>query len=158
MKPRAAQKGSWPKGSSATATGRVRSAKLDLASVEIVKAGELVPVPLPARKLIEPSAFAAYDGHGSIAQIISGAVEIAKRRGFLFLTHREIGAALEGTSMLAYSLALAIAVAAGPARAQSLSATVIQTTGAMVVLRRPAAYAPAMVRDAHAVIVTMLEL
>lgn len=126
--------------------------------VEIVEAGDLVPVPLPERKLIEASAFAAYNGRGSIAQIISGAVEIAKRRGFLFLTHRELGSSLEGTELLAYSIALAIAVAAGPARAQSLCATVIQTTGAMVVCRQPVTYAPALVRDARAVIKTLLEL
>ena len=132
--------------------------KLDLASVEIIQVGDLVPVPVPERKIIEASAFAAYNGRGPIAQIISGAVEVARRRGFLFLTHREIGGALEGTSLLAYSLALAIAVAAGPTRAQSLCATVIQTTGAMVVLRNPADYAPALVRDACAVLKTLLEL
>lgn len=146
----------WPPSSSAQRVRSVR--KLDLASVEIVKEGDLVPVPSPERKIIEASAFAAYNGQGSIAQIVSGAVEIAKRRGFLFLTHREIGSALDGSALLAYSLALAIAVAAGPSRAQSLCATVIQTTGAMVVLRRPASYAPAVVRDARAVIATLLEL
>jgi hypothetical protein len=144
----------WP---SSTAT-RVRAAKLDLASVEIIKAGDLVPVPAPERKIIEPSAFAAYNGHGSIALILSGAIEIAKRRGFFFMTHRELGDALEGTTLLAYSLALAIAVAAGPARASSLCATVIQTTGAMVVMRQPAAHAAALVGDARAVIEMMLEL
>lgn len=155
MKTPRRKKGTWPQSSAARP---VRTAKLDLASVEIIKAGELVSVPLPECKLIETSAFAAYNGQGSIAQILSGAVEIAKRRGFLFLTHREIGTKLEGVTLLAYSLALAIAVAAGPARAQSLCATVIQTTGAMIVLRHPAAYMPAMVRDARAVVETMLEL
>lgn len=139
------KKGQWPSISPAP-------------SVEIVKAGDLVAVPLPERKLIEASAFAAYNGRGSIAPIISGAVEIAKSRGFLFLTHRELGSALEGAELLAYSIALAIAVAAGPARAQSLCATVIQTTGARVVLRQPTAYAPALVRDARAVLKTLLEL
>lgn len=115
-------------------------------------------VPLPERKVIDAFAFVAYRGRGSIAQIISGAVEIAKGRGFLFLTHRELGAALEGTELLAYSLALAIAVAAGPTRAQSLCATVIQTTGAIVVLRQPAGYPPALVRDAQAVLKTLMEL
>ena len=145
MKTRGIRRKKWPPASPAS-------------RVEIVKAGDLVAVPPPERKIIEASAFAAYSGRGSIAQIISGAVEIAKRRGFLFLTHRELGAALEGTELFAYSLALAIAVAAGPARAQSLCATVIQTTGAMVVLRQPAAYAPALVRDARAVLETLLEL
>ena len=155
MKPVAQRKKrTWP----SNAADRVRSAKLDLASVEIVKAGDLVAVPAPERKLIEPSAFAAYHGQIVFAPILSGAIEIAKRRGFFFLTHRELGEALEGPTLLAYSLALAIAVAAGPARAQSLCATVIQTTGAMVVLRQPAAYAVALVRDARAVIQTMLEL
>jgi hypothetical protein len=149
------KKKTWPPNS---ATGRVRPAKLDLTSVEIVKAGDLIPVPPPERRFIETSAFAAYNGQGSIAQIMSGAVEIAKRRGFLFLTHRELGTKLEGMSLLAYSLALAVAVAAGPARAQSLCATVIQTTGAQVVQRQPAVYSPAMVRDARAVIEMMLEL
>lgn len=159
------KKGAWPSSS----TTHARAAKLDLASVEIIKAGDLVPVPAPSRKIIESSAFAAYNelrgtphanrnGHGSIAPILSGAIEIAKRRGLSFLTHRELADALEGVTMLAYSLALAIAVAAGPARALSLCATVIQTTGAMVVLRQPAAYEPALVRDARSVIQTMLEL
>lgn len=132
--------------------------KLDLASVEIVQVGNLVPVPVPERKLIEATAFAAYNDQKPIGQIISGAVEIARRRGFLFLTHREIGAALEGTALFAYSLALAIAVAAGPARAQSLCATVIQTTGALIILRQPTVHKPALVRDARAVLKTLLEL
>jgi hypothetical protein len=159
------KRGRWPPNASV----RTRSAKLDLATVEIIKPGDLVPVPAPVRKIIEPSAFAAYKGlrgvphahrggQGSIAPILSGAIEIAKRRGLFFLTHRELADALEGVTMLAYSLALAIAVAAGPARAQSLCATVIQTTGAMVVLRQPAAHEPALVRDARSVIETMLEL
>ena len=119
---------------------------------------QLVPDAPPARRSIEPRALVAYNGRGSIAQILSGAVEIARRRGHLFLTHREIGARLEGLQIFAYSLALGIAVAAGPARALSLCATVIQTTGAAIVLRVPIAFEPARVRDARAVVDAVMEL
>jgi len=124
-------------------------------TIRLVKAGDLVSVPEPQRRVIEPDAFHAYEGNGSIAQILSGAVEIARRRGYLFMTHREIGAALEARghlAVLAYSLALAIAVAAGPARATSLCATLIQLTGATVVLQKRSAYSPSIVRDAREVI------
>jgi hypothetical protein len=124
----------------------------DLTSAEMIKPGELMAVPAPINKRIEASAFASWCGEAPIAQLLSGAVEIAKQRGFLFHTHREIGGKLEpGASVFAYALALAIAAAAGRERAPSICATVIQTTGALLVVRRPAAYAPDVVREAKAV-------
>lgn len=125
------------------------SAEIDWATIELVRPGDLAVVPSPVHRRIEPGALAAYKDQAPIAQIISGAVEIAKKRGYCFLTHRAIASKLDhGVEMLGYSLSLAIVVAAGPVRAMSLCATVIQVAGARVVLRAPKEHSPETVKDA----------
>lgn len=124
----------------------------------LARSGDLAIV---TSRLIDPNGLAAWNGQVPIARIVSGAVEIAKQRGYIFYTHREIAEKLgDGVLMLAYSMSLAIIAATGPKRTMSLAATLIQAVGAAVVLRelntRP--IEANIVEDARGVLKLVLEL